>query len=213
MEARDLALQWREHASSPNPLHPLHPQPRSSQGPPTSSWRYISADSSSFGNDNDKRNDLLSPSRYVFLPPPAACNTALIKAMGKAGKTDEILAWLRDTTKSAAAAATAAEARGSQTTASGTAVSDNTIVSPKSEPPLDYSSFLAALSACSRVGKWESALEVLRKMDVAGIRAETSAYNTALAGACNGLCHDLRFLAFGYFFFLVLVRFRSVPQE
>lgn len=219
MEARDLALQWRERASSPNPPHPLRPlrpQPRSSEGATTSSWRYFSADSSSFvtnddgSNSNEGDDDLLSPSRRLFPPPPAECNTALIKAMGKAGKTDEVLAWLRDTTKSAAAAA-ATGAWGSQTTASETAVSGEASVSSRPEPPLDHSSFLAALSACSRVGEWHTALEVLREMDAAGIMAETSAYNMALAGACFTSCFAVPRCCL--LPLLLFVRVESVLQE
>ncbi|CAN0580742.1 unnamed protein product, partial [Ectocarpus sp. 12 AP-2014] len=41
---------------------------------------------------------------------------------------------------------------------------------------------MAVLSACSKAGRWGSALSVLREMDRAGVIPETVAFNTVLAG-------------------------------
>lgn len=181
VKARDLALQWRERASAPRDPPPLGgPAPSSSSSSPSLSNDQNGPGAAASAADDDD-DDLLT---RCFPPPPAVCNTALIKAMGKAGRTEEALAWLRDTAKLAAADASA------RTTAT---VSETTVT--RSVPTLDYASFLAALSACSRAGEWESALQVLHEMDVAGVKPETSAYNTALAGVCY---------KFDVFFFCVL---------
>lgn len=194
-------------------------------------------------------------------PPPAVCNTAIIKAMGKAGRVDEALAWLDDTCAAVATTTAAAVAAvfdpaatpGMTATPTGrktpqglrekrrkaggpkeegegggesgkhsrgleagfSASLDAGAESGKSSRDLegesgkrprglggeggkrprgldaggvsaclDQSSFLAALSACSRAGRWESALGVLKKMGGLGVTPETVAFNTALAGAC-----------------------------
>ncbi|CAB1101619.1 unnamed protein product [Ectocarpus sp. CCAP 1310/34] len=83
VEARDLALQWRGQAPSP-------------------------ASSSSPGDDGGGAVSVgLGISRP---PPPTVCNTAILKAMGKAGKVDEAIAWLGDTYDAATAAAASATA-------------------------------------------------------------------------------------------------------
>lgn len=215
-------------------------------------------------------------------PPPAVCNTAIIKAMGKAGRVDEALAWLDDTctavaTTTAAAAAAVfdpaatpematapaagrqkpqglrekrrkargpkeegggegegesgqhprgmkggfsasldkggeigkrardSEGTGSAALDEGEGEGGESGKRPRGSEGesgkrprgldgggasacLDQSSFLAALSACSKAGRWESALEVLKKMDGLGVTPETVAFNTALAGACMPWC-------------------------
>lgn len=118
-------------------------------------------------------------------PPPAACNTAILKAMGKAGKVDEALAWLEDTYGAAAAdtaAAAGAAAGGERAAAGRPRGSEQGVASVPVGVGLDHSSFMAVLSACSKAGRWESAQSVLREMDRAGIVPETVAFNTVLAG-------------------------------
>lgn len=105
---------------------------------------------------------------------PAVCNTAIVRSMGKAGKLDEAFAWLK---AAAALSATTAPDTGKE------ALRDGGEEERVDEPTLDHSTFLSVLSACSKAGRWETALEVLRLMDTAGVEAETIAFNTALAGA------------------------------
>ena len=111
-------------------------------------------------------------------PPPAVCNTAILKAMGKAGKVDEALAWLEDTTTAAAAAAD----NGDRAAAAAQGVASSSSSSSSVPVGLDHSSFMAVLSACSKAGRWESARSVLGGMDRAGVVPETVAFNTVLAG-------------------------------
>ncbi|CAN0044183.1 unnamed protein product [Ectocarpus sp. 4 AP-2014] len=145
VEARDLALQWRGQAPSP-------------------------ALSSTPGDDGGGAVSVgLGISRP---PPPTVCNTAILKAMGKAGKVDEAIAWLGDTYDAATAAATAASGAGTTIDEQG---------SVRGFVCLDHSSFMAVLSACSKAGRWGSALSVLREMDRAGVTPETVAFNTVLA--------------------------------
>ncbi|CBN76149.1 conserved unknown protein [Ectocarpus siliculosus] len=145
VEARDLALQWRGQAPSP-------------------------ASSSTPGGDGGGAVSVgLGISRP---PPPTVCNTAILKAMGKAGKVDEAIAWLGDTYDAATATATAA---------SGAGTTEDEQGSVRGFVCLDHSSFMAVLSACSKAGRWGSALSVLREMDRAGVTPETVAFNTVLA--------------------------------
>ncbi|CAM9875314.1 unnamed protein product, partial [Ectocarpus fasciculatus] len=150
VEARDLALQWRGQA----------PSPASSSTPADDGGGAVSVG--------------LGISRP---PPPTVCNTAILKAMGKAGKVDEAIAWLGDTydaaTAAAAAAATAVSGGGS--------TKDDEQESVRGFVCLDHSSFMAVLSACSKAGSWRAALSVLREMDRAGVTPETVAFNTVLA--------------------------------
>lgn len=109
--------------------------------------------------------------------------------MGKAGKVTEALAWLEDTYNAAAAADAGDVATGS---GDGAAATDRPGGGGRGgvgqaggvaiSVGLDHSSFMAVLSACSKAGKWESALSVLRDMDRAGVTPETVAFNTVLAG-------------------------------
>lgn len=152
LEARNLALQWREQARTASP--------------------------SATAGGGDVADVGLGITISRPPPPPAACNTAILKAMGKAGKVDQALSWLDDTFNAAAAAAAAA-------TASTVEVGSrkNPEEGGGSVPvSLDHSSFMAVLSACSKAGRWESAQLVLREMDRAGITPETVAFNTVLAG-------------------------------
>ncbi|CAM9211127.1 unnamed protein product [Scytosiphon promiscuus] len=151
LEARDLALQWREQARTASPPAPAG------------------------GGDVADVGLGITISRPP--PPPAACNTAILKAMGKAGKVDEALSWLEDTFD---AAATAAAAVADSPGESGS--KKNREGQGDSVPVcLDHSSFMAVLSACSKAGKWESARFVLLEMDRAGVTPETVAFNTVLA--------------------------------
>lgn len=146
VEARDLALQWRRQAPSP-------------------------ASSSTPGDDG---GGAVSVGLGISRPlPPTVCNTAILKAMGKAGKVDEAIAWLGDTYDAATASATAASGAGTTKDEQG---------SVRGFVCLDHSSFMSVLSACSKAGRWGSALSVLREMDRAGVTPETVAFNTVLAG-------------------------------
>lgn len=152
VEARDLALQWREQAPSP-------------------------ASSSTPGDDGGGAVSVgLGISRP---PPPTVCNTAILKAMGKAGKVDAAIAWLGDTYDAAATATAAAAAAADAAPGGGTTKDDQGV---RGFVCLDHSSFMAVLSACSKAGRWGSALSVLREMDRAGVTPETVAFNTVLAG-------------------------------
>ena len=107
--------------------------------------------------------------------PPAVCNTAILKAMGKAGRVDEALSWLSGIV-SLAKKPNIGEGEGIGDARPGARSVEILSV-------LDHASFLAVLSACSRAGRWESAVEMLRTMKGAGIVPEATAFNTALAGA------------------------------
>lgn len=155
-EARNLALQWREHAS---------PSPAPGDGD--------DAAAAAAGVD-------LGIASGRPPPPPTSCNTAILKAMGKAGEVAEALAWLEDTYNAAAAAAAAAGG-----VATGGGGGSSSLEQGEGIPfpvGLDHSSFIAVLSACSKAGRWESALAVLKDMDRAGVTPETVAFNTVLGG-------------------------------
>lgn len=131
------------------------------------------------------------------LLPTADCNTAILKAMGKAGRVDEALSWLGDIVSSAASIASEANSHQHDYDGDGgEGMGDALLRSPGHNEVLvfvDESSFLAVLSACSRTGRWESAVEVLRVLEEdAGIAPEAAAFNTALAGMpfVLGACHD-----------------------
>ncbi|CAM9165858.1 unnamed protein product [Ectocarpus sp. 13 AM-2016] len=146
VEARDLALRWRGQAPSPASSSPL----------------------------GDNGGGAVSVGLGISRPPPpTVCNTAILKAMGKAGKVDEAIAWLGDTCDAATAAAA--------TAASGAGTTKDEQGSVRGFVCLDHSSFMAVLSACSKAGRWGSALSVLREMDRAGVTPETVAFNTVLA--------------------------------
>lgn len=145
LEARNLALQWREQAQA---------------SPPE--------------GGSDVTDVGLGITNNRPPPPPAACNTAILKAMGKAGKVDEALGWLDETFNATGTAAASA--------GEGAAIQDLNKGGGFVSVSLDHSSFMAVLSACSKAGRWESARFVLREMDRAGVTPETVAFNTVLAG-------------------------------
>ncbi|CAM9381903.1 unnamed protein product, partial [Hapterophycus canaliculatus] len=143
LEARNLALKWREQAQA-----------------------------ASTGGGGNVADVGLGITISRPPPPPAACNTAILKAMGKAGKVDEALRWLDETFNAAATTASPGEVGLRKDLEEGGGFS------PVS---LDHSSFMAVLSACSKAGRWEQAQFVLREMDRAGVTPETVAFNTVLA--------------------------------
>lgn len=147
--------------------------------------------------DSEGRDSYSAASRISF-PPPATCNTALLRALLKANRVDEAWSWYRGTLGGV-----------EDLTKDGVFVSGSTqwdregrvderpggrqIASPAPGllDALDRTSFLTVLSGCAKVGRWEAAVEVLHDMGRHGFRLDTSIYNTALSGwrACVGLMH------------------------
>lgn len=163
LEARDLALRWRDRALS------------------LASFSAAVVASATGANEGGESMPLL---------PTADCNTAILKAMGKAGRVDEALSWLGDIVSSAASIASEANPHHYDYDGDGREGTGDALPRSPSRNNIllsgfvDESSFLAVLSACSRTGRWESAVEMLRMMEEdAGIAPEATAFNTALAGA------------------------------
>ena len=43
------------------------------------------------------------------------------------------------------------------------------------------------MSLCQRAGQWQRAMDIFRRMETAGVKADVVAYNSAIAACAKGL--------------------------
>lgn len=173
MEARELAVEWRKRFAPDGKAGNV--------GAATSAPGSTSVSAASQGVGASNRNRI---------PPPAVCNTALLRAMYKDDYPDEAWSWFRetlhaveDTVARGVTAAASAYPRANETSEQGgDGFRDGMSLVPGLELALDRASFVTVLTGCSRASRWEEAMRVLHHMERVGYTPDTSAYNVALSG-------------------------------